>query len=182
MSRTTVYIFPEKGSGHEVAKYSNSFGSAYRVWASLGQAYLNSINAIWEKSDDLWWLIYGNRLSREEKLMLAWTFDHALLPKDHFAEMSAAMVTFNKKYPLPEKYANHIPAYAQLIDSLAEDPNIMAIGWHQTSVSLNPWWVRTGLNTETEEYDGEGRLYDLSIDTYHTWIHEYLEQDLASSI
>lgn len=172
MSRTTMYAFPESGPGEKLAEFANAWGSAAYVWSSLSGSYLGG-GAVWMSeagSRRLWDLAGDEKLQPCERLTLASTFDRWLCGRESFAALAAAYRELVRLHP-PGGAPCHLPAMASLLDDLAAgrkhglDFPPRAVGWHQTSVAENLWWVREG--------EGGGRMYDLSRDSGHHWLHEY---------
>lgn len=165
MSRTTIYAFPVAGPGVKVCEFANSWGSASRIWTSLSEKYLGDRNA-WLgdllMSEKLWKLRDDSRLSNEERLVLLSTFDRALIPARNFTLLAAAFRKFAEQHPT--EGVCHLRQFAVTLDLIAAGQLHLsvepaAVGFHQTSVSINPWW------NEDEE-----RLYDLSRDDNHFFL------------
>lgn len=182
MSRTTVYVAPENGAFVEVAEFGNAWGSAARIWSALAERYCGD-TAYWlvcrseEEQRRFWALAKDERLSREERIVFAWTFDRALVDRPHFEEMARCLDTFRAIYPAGEKVC-HLSLHAALLRRLASEDHGLsfapfAVGIWQTSVSECSWIVREGEEGE----DGEDcRPYDLSRDAGHWFLFEEIPE------
>jgi hypothetical protein len=62
-------------------------GSAAFVWSALGEKYFNDkYICVTGDSEKMWRLVDDNRLSKAERIVLAFTFDYAIIENAHFTE------------------------------------------------------------------------------------------------
>jgi hypothetical protein len=170
MSRTTIYAAPKSGPMYEIAEYPNAWGSAAYVWSALCGAYLGD-SSFWmmrsSEAEKLWALAKDPSVSECERLTLLSTFDRAMVRHDSFLKIAQAFREFHAKYP--PKGVCHLLSWAALLESLASDEQVFAIGWQQTSVSENLWQVREGEDT--------WRPYDLARDAGHFFVGEIRQEE-----
>jgi hypothetical protein len=168
MSKTTMYAFPTSGPRKVFKEFFNAWGSAFRVWKALATKYLGNgfgwmLNG--SEAQKLWDLSTDVRLSPTERIVLLSTFDYALVNVDKMASVSTAFRDFVRMYPT--KNVCHLTSFADALDEIREgrhglEIDVIAVGWQQTSVNENPWWVREG--------EEEGRSYDMSKDNKHFFV------------
>lgn len=182
MSRTEMYAAPEGGKFEQIAELPNSWGSASRIWSAISERYFGD-KMHWlircgrdDETAKAFWAFHADpRLTLTEKIVFQSTFDCALVKRDRFRELAKAFREFDRMYPAPTGTANHLPTMAEILDRLASDAHGLdftpfSVGWRQTTVSPCHWWVRP--ENENEDFDDDGRPYDLSIDTDHFFLFE----------
>lgn len=153
-------------------EFRNSWGGAARIWNSLFDAYLKDPNNkydtwLGENAKRLWPLATRKDLPLFERAVHASTFDLFYVRRDHFKQFANDLWSFVRKYPVAGNCADHLPAWAALIDSSRN--KIEAYGFHGTSVAETPWL----------DYDEEG-----DVEVYkslsegqevYDWLAEYSE-------
>jgi hypothetical protein len=163
MSRTTVKIIDDDYRIKDIAELSNSWGSAAFVWTALAKKYLEDEMAFFrEGGKQLWALVDDERLSDAERIVLASTFDHAIIERARFADAAKAFREFSH-YHGTAGNANHLPAIADLLDEWRERPCV-GMCFQQTSVSDDPWHGE--YDAEAEEY----KPFDFERDRRHFFV------------
>lgn len=185
MSRTEIYGFGKDGNIISQNEARNSFLGAMFIWTTLEKKYLPSLPIPhWKKFDnfdgiekeyysrastlkpenmkEIWSLIDDPRLSRIEKIVLSSTFDHALIKRENFEEFIEALTSFDK----PKD--SNLRTQAEIVKQFLDNEEIIALGYNQTSVNSNPWWVYGN------EEDEDGRSYNCLTDTKHYWLWDEL--------
>ena len=166
MSYCALVCF-EDGKPGVITEFKNSCGGAAFIWDVLYDKYLKDPNKkpdCWLLDpDSLWPLAKRADLPLFERVVLASTYDRALVRDDHFAEFSGHLREFVKTYPAGDK-ACHLSAWADLFDKSESE----AIGFYGTSVSENLWidW--------DEEKDGP-IPYNLNERDDHFEVYDYLK-------
>lgn len=175
MSYSTLYVFRADGLAHHIKDFRNSHGCASMVWSRLCEAYDSKMYPHGGKPlflrewEDLWKMAPELGLTWFEHNVLNWTYDNALIAGKDLPLMSASFRAFEARYHNPKMISHMIPL-AECCDQLAaEDPLPQAIGIYMTSLSSNPWRVRT-LEGEPEFDELEERPYDLNRDTKHWYV------------
>lgn len=175
MSRSELYLFRKDGEAFPQEEFRNGWGSAPRVWGALIHKHkfemypgktpkeLEFVNAI-SNAEDLWTLAEKKAftLTWWELNLLRWTYDNAVLRREDFPLMIASILEFEKAYPAGDR-VNHLPRIREVLEAVAEDPEILGTGYYHTSIVDNPWTV---YNSETDE----SRPYNLNTDTKHHFI------------
>lgn len=139
MSTTTVFL-AHHDRVEEVARLKNSWGSAAFVWFALSERYLGDKH-IWSFSVDgaqkLWDLVDDSRLSLTERIVLACTFDHAIIEHERFREAAGHWMDFKRIYH-KDSGECHAGTIAQL---LLDHQQTSCIGmcFQQTSVARDLW-------------------------------------------
>jgi len=171
-----MYAAPECGGPFKaVEEYPNAWGSAAYVWSAISAKLFGS-ESYWltavarddHKSKEFWDSWKDPRLSEVEKITFMFTFDAALVRREHFRRLATIFREFVKLHPAPGR-ACSLPKQADRLDILASEQHGLDftpafVGWQQTSVSENPWRVRTG--------EDEGRSYDVSKDSKHFFLFD----------
>src|ERR1035441_3355425 len=119
MSYTTIKgIWP--GEKHEdLQELHNSWGSAPPVWDALCQQYLG-----WEphrylskEMQPLWDLWQNLAVPKEYRAVLLFTFDRMYVAKKDYHRLAEDIRAYLKRFPIPEKSANHWPEIARFLDT-----------------------------------------------------------------
>jgi hypothetical protein len=114
---------------------------------------------------EIWDLVHDARLAQNEKIALSSTFDNVLAKVESIGKVLAAFRSFDGECSLKEQ--------ADLIEKeIKEDPELVAIGWNQTSVNGDTW-ESENLDKETEEYSG----YNIETGDRHWFLIEELEEE-----
>ena len=185
MSRTELYGLT-KNSAHLIGETNNSWRGAMAVWVTLEKKYLPEFIPDWAKGmprqdqegysrtatfgenskmQEIWSLVKDPRLSPAERIVLSSTFDNVLAKVDSINQVLAAFREFEGETTLKEQ--------ADVIEkAIKEDPELVAIGWNQTSVNGDSWQTEN-LNEETEEYAG----YNLETGTRHWFLIEEFDKE-----
>jgi len=181
-----------KDSTENIGETRNAWRGAMAVWVILEKKYLPKFIPDWaiglggtkqeegysrtstfgenSKMGEIWGLINDSRLSRSEKIVLASTFDNVLAKVDTIDQVLLAFREFNGETSLREQ--------ADVIEqAIKGNPELIAIGWNQTSVNGDTWGTEN-LNEETEEYTG----YNIETGTRHWFLIEEIDKSEENSI
>lgn len=122
------------------------------VWIALADRYLSeedrrTIGPL-KEWPEVWARVDDGRIILQpwEHTVLRFTFDNALVRREDFDVLIAALTLFQEAHLKPGTVC-HLRAWAQEIRELPEDT--MAVGLHGTSVSENPWY---DYDEEADEY------------------------------
>jgi hypothetical protein len=161
------------GEAEPDEEYKNSWGGAAMIWNALVRKYQSNFllgrsprKICFEEWQDLFDAVKAERLKLHpwEQCVLEWTYDNALVRREHLREIAVALEKFEDAHAIPNQIC-HLKAAALRMRKLAEDESVEAVGLYAMSVSENPWL----------EQDGEEeRPYSLKTGTRH-WFVE-LEQ------
>jgi hypothetical protein len=147
--------------------FRNAWGGHARIWNALFDRYLkdplNEYDSwmLTRSQQKLWDIVKRQDLQPFERIVMAATFDYAIISKEHFATFAADLRKFVQLYPVAGATVDHLPAWADLIES----NKAQAIGFRGTSVAENVW---IGYNGETDE----SVPYDLATGTRHFEIYQ----------
>ena len=100
-----------------------------------------------------------------DRVTLATTYDYALL---RGTELSRAADCLTKTAAwLPAEC--HVRAEADVLRELSLQPEVRAVGFQQTSVAENVWWVSGP--------DEDGRPYHVDWDASHFWVFDEVPEE-----
>ena len=170
MSRTTLYGFGADGTIERHIEFSNSSGSASRVWDSLAVKYLDWEPFTWvnHRAEPLWKLWKHLHVPEQQRAVLLSTFDRATVAAGNFVRMAEAFEAFDAALPTKPEYSNHLPVIAETLRQWAGG-ELIAAAWQQTSVSEDLWYP---WNADTEESES----YNLLSGTDHFEVFEKLSR------
>ena len=203
MSTTEIYVFGKDGFARYYAETRNAWRGAIAIWSFLEEKYLppyipdyvtgcnwfypsttpqevekrlgykptrlsptfkkgnNPTQEIWDLADDL-------RLSRHERIVLHTTFDHCLVKKEDIPVVVKAFRTFEGETSLPEQ--------ADILDHIAQEDDVIAVGWNQTSISADNWGCFGDYNQEEGDYLPYNCLHP-SERWWHYWLFDELKEE-----
>lgn len=164
MSYTTIKaVWPnEKAENHGTLQ--NAWGIAPLIWSAICERHLGEGNWLSDRvMNRLWPLWKDQKVPQHQRAVLAMTYDRVYIEKQHYARMAADIRAYLVDFPQDDSRVNHLPTLAEFFESNPEYP---AIGFHQTSVTEDPW--RGPWNEEKEDHD--------PIDWEKTWsLYEHLD-------
>ena len=188
MSSTTIHVFGVKGVRVDAVEFRNGH-TAPCLWqylwkkymarpAARSGAYIDSDGAFYmdeqeelpqgdtPRLSEFWRLHKDQRLSWFERVALRSTYDHIVVRREHFLRVAEAFDAFTAAHvPAGATHVWHLPGYAEVLRRLANDEQVLGIGWTQTSVCD----MFVGKHTdESEELPyGEYLPYDLNTRDEH---------------
>ena len=92
---------------------------------------------------EIWNLVDNPEIPEHEKIVLYTTFDNCLVRAENLPAVIAAFRQFEGETSLKEQ--------ADILQGAADDPEIIAVGWNQTSVNGDSWYNAGGYDEEAEE-------------------------------
>lgn len=203
MSVTEIYVFRKDGFARYYAGIRNAWRGAIAIWSFLEEKYLppyipdyvtgcnwyypsitpqeverqlgykptrlapsikkgnNPTQEIWDLADDL-------RLSRYERIVLHTTFDHCLIKKEDIPTVVKAFRAFEGETSLPEQ--------AEILERIAQEDDVIAIGWNQTSVCADNWGCFGDCDQEEENCLPYNCLHP-SERWWHYWLFDELKEE-----
>lgn len=182
MSYTEIYLVPQSGGVELYRELRNSWHGAILLWSHLSERYLGeSLSlAMMRDGSRLWNLVKDTRLSRDERIALATTFDRVMVKQEHFRLVADAIDRMIRE-PNSAGHWGNWPAQADALRYLALDSMCFAVAWNQTSVNDDTWTVYEEGKDEEEEYEDEvdSRPYDLSRDSGHWFLFDHYPELLG---
>lgn len=170
MSYTEIYGFDKKGNAYLAAQIPNAWRGMVAILNTLEKRYLPKYRAPWIPNDipdevieqrpyyqvtrvqsfivngdqkgiqEVWNLIYDDRLKDCEKIALASTFDGVIIKKKNFQRLITAFREFEGETSLKEQ--------ADIIEKMLHDRNCIAVGFNQSSINTDSWGVLGGYDKE----------------------------------
>lgn len=174
INQIKVFIFGKDGAAKDYSRIVNAELGNMLVWRTLEKKYLPSLpHHDWMLTDkdsyisridaygftkeeyqnnlqDIWMLIFDNRLAVDEKIVLESTFSQVLIKREDFERAADAFDNF--------KYGGNQGLQANVLREFADDENVVAVGW---SNSVNKGWGEKG---------EAGEAYNLNTGEEHRFI------------
>ena len=173
MSYTEIYKFKKNGDAEFIGETKNSHRGAMAIWVHLEKKYLPPVVKfgmtiprphLFDGNDgirEIWALNKSDKVSEVEKICLLSTFDNAIAQVANIQELINAFREFDGETSLKEQ--------ADIIENaFNEDPELIAIGFNQTSVNADTWSNVGGYDEEKEE----SIPYNILKNTEHWFIFE----------
>jgi len=177
MSYTELYTFDKEGNAKDLGEIQNSWRGAMAIWNILDKRYLPKFIPEWakvtkeylvkdyyrssdpEKIKEIWNLYKDEKISETDKIVLASTFDNVVVKKENINRLIKAFREFEGETSLSEQ--------ADMIESVVNDPDVIAIAWNQTSVMADNW-----VSYEWNEEKEESICYNLNDMNKHWFLFE----------
>lgn len=171
VSTTTVFLaYPDRVD--KITSLGNSWGSGAFVWSALSEKYLGD-GHIWScnpaGAEKLWALVGDPKLSTCERIVLASTFDYAIVETAKFREAAEHWANFEGLHRKVNQVCHAGAISALLLKHYREGTPCVGMCFWLTSVAENPWcdW--------DEEKD---EPVPFSLETYkHFFVFEEFERE-----
>lgn len=180
MSYVEIYAFDCAGNGHLYGEIKNSWSGAPAVWAYMEEKYLppfvpdgmtlediqsdskktsrlqsiNTMNEIWELVDD-------PKISEADRIVLFTTLDECLVRKEDIPKVVNAFEEF-----CASSNNQNLAKQAEILKKAAADPEVIAVGWNQTSINASTWGNKGGYDYERDS----SVPYNCLTGTEHYWL------------
>ena len=199
MSTTEIYAFGKDGYAYLYGRTRNAWRGGMAVWMLLEERHLPVYVPEWVKKQywyrpgmtkeelkenigysptrcapslhtkenpmqDIWELQHDKNIPLHERICLYTTFDEALVKRENIPAVIDAFRKFGGETSLPEQ--------ADILEKMLSDPDIIAVGWNQTSVSADNWDTLGEYDEENEE----NKPYNCLTGKEHFWVFDELEQ------
>lgn len=197
MSFTEIFAFNQQGDAYPYATIPNAWRGGMAVWREMEQRHLppyipdyvkscnwykpgmpfeeivkrngfeptratsvgfkgkNPMQEVWDLADD-------PSIPEYERIALFTTFDDCLVRRENLERVIVAFRQFGGDTNLGEQ--------ADILERAVADPNVIAVGWGQTSVCTGNWGNSGGYNEESGEY----MPYNCLAGTKHYWLFDKL--------
>ena len=169
MSYCEIIAFRD-GVPAESKEFKNSYGGCAFVWDALYTKYLKDPKNKYENwltaGKPLWDLAKKSYLRRFERIVLASTFDRAIIGKKDFADYAKCLRMFESAYH--DDAVCHLPEWADFVDTCDAE----AIGFYGMSVSEYLWEVHS--EDETRPYNLNSDDNEISFGQPHFDVYEYV--------
>jgi hypothetical protein len=176
VSYTELYKITKTGNVKPYKEYQNSWRGAMMIWRKLEEKYLPPFLPDWfmptpnhtsahrntvEEMQEVWDLVEDSRLTIQERICMATTFDGYWIKRDIFGAVAEAYDWFAGNYT-----GTSLGEMAQDIHRAIMDTKCYGLCWNHTSVN-GDWYVEYGPNGGIKPYNifrTNRRLhYELSI-------------------
>lgn len=136
MSYIEIFKFDENGDSESFGTVNNTWLGAMRVWDILGKKYCGHGASIFDKGqmEAIWNLVGNKTVTLDEKIVLCTTFDKCLVKKEDIPKVIDAF----RKFDFDGN--TNLNEQADILESLYEEPNCIAVGFHQNNVSCEQWF------------------------------------------
>jgi len=125
-----------------------------------------------QNAKPLWALANSSKLNRAERMVLVWTFDHAVCEYAKLIEMAILLRDFDKQYPVdPKEKLNSLPALADLCDHEVDEPEHLGLIAFGGDFWVSEW------RRDVEGDEEEVRKYDAAKDEGHFFIFEKYDKE-----
>lgn len=202
MSYTEIYAFDKAGLPRLYGEVHNSWRGAVAVWNIMEDRYLPPFvpgyikSCNWyhpgltpkeieqrigykpkratcyeekeEPAREIWNLVDNPEIPEHEKIVLYTTFDNCLVRAENLPAVIAAFRQFEGETSLKEQ--------ADILQGAADDQEIIAVGWNQTSVNGDSWYNAGGYDEEAEE----SLPYNCLTGDKHYWLFDELKKEGGS--
>lgn len=133
MSYTEIYSFNKKGNPILCGEVKNAWRGAMKIWEILSNKYLPNddftfSSSYMKKVCDL----SEQNIDRVDKIILFTTFDNYLIKKE---DIPIIVECFNHN----DYKDTSLKEQADIIQSLQDDEDCIAIGWNHNSINANNW-------------------------------------------
>jgi len=172
MSRVEVYSIAENGDLNYCGDARNAFGGAMHIWLTyayqlgivppkiagvehdlaLGRLLTGGMEEVWKRTGEL---------SPRDQMVMRGTFDRVLIGRSQLPAYIEALLAFANEHPTPT-----LDELLTVLRLVLADESKRGVGFNQTSVCANPWWV------DGDDEDDEGRPYNIERDSRHWWLND----------
>jgi len=136
MSYTEVIKFDKKGNPSSAGRVKNASRGSWIIWSILSQKYLGRDFSYLDPKleQETWNLIWDDRLTDTEKIVLGSTYDFVLIKKEDIRKVIDAYEEFAKRddnLSLNEQN--------EILKKSENDKDCIAVGFNQNSISCDMW-------------------------------------------
>jgi hypothetical protein len=119
---------------------------------------------------EIWALADNPEIPRHERIVLLTTFDDCLVKKEDIPRVVEALRAFEGD---DHKGETNLGEQADILQAIYDDhPEIIAVGWNQTSVTCENWGTFGGCDEES----GEPIPYNCLTGDKHYWLFDELKE------
>lgn len=199
MSCTEIYAFDKAGNAYLYSEVRNAWRGAMAVWDIMEDRHLPmyipgfikccnwyrpgmpaeeierrngfklrrmsismSTNEKPDPADEIWALADNPDVPKHERIVMHTTFDRCLVKREDIRRVVDAFRQFEGNTSLKEQ--------ADILELMAADPEIIAVGWNQTSVNGGNW-----ANAGGYDENGEWIPYNCLTMDRHYWLFDEME-------
>lgn len=186
MSYTEIFSFDKDGNAHFAAEAHNAWRGGMAIWRIMELRHLpplppkygmechrystfytgkgeNPMKAIWDLSDNL-------DIPVEQRIVLFTTFDNCLVKKQDLPRVISALRSFEGE---DHKGETNLAEQADALEEIYKDPEVIAVGWNQTSINANTWSNAGGY----DDVKDEPTPYNCLTGDTHYWLFDELKEE-----
>jgi hypothetical protein len=136
MSEVILFGIHADGNITEYDRVNNAWRGCIAVWEHLRKKYqIKEDDSLFSINYKNTWNAFGTgKYKRYEDIVIGTTFDHALVYKEHFAELINAYQHYRKT-----DKQNNLNQQLQIIKTMQKDPDIIGVAWNQNSIVDDQW-------------------------------------------
>lgn len=163
MSYCAIKAIAKGGKVAEESEYRNAWLGAMSLWTHLMKKYLRrpgeddaALNGrvfYTGQAKEIWGLYKDERLSQDEKIALACTFDNVLIRKKDMKRVAEALKNVGKEMGGYE--VCHVSSWGYAIDGMLSKKTadrLMGVGFYHTSVAEDPWPVGSNIRRNKDRW------------------------------
>lgn len=185
MSYTEIYAFGKDGNAHLAGEIHNAWRGGMAVWSIMELRHLpplppkygmechrystrptagkeNPMQEIWDLADNL-------AVPVQQRIVLFTTFDNCLVKKEDIHRVIEAFRSFEGD---DHRGETDLGEQADILEDIANDPEIIAVGWNQTSIVTKTWSNYNGYDEEKDE----PIPYNCLTGDKHYWLFDDLKE------
>jgi len=126
-------MFDKMGNAELYAEIENAWRGAMAVWMKLNHKYIHRQFSFSKECMKNVWNLAGNKdVSIADKVVLFTTFDRYIIKKE---DIPTVVECFKQKGYKDTSLSEQ----AEVIQSLYENDDCIAVGWNQNSINYNTW-------------------------------------------
>lgn len=122
-----------------------------------------------EPAREIWNLVDSPDIPEHEKIVLYTTFDHCLVRAENLPAVIAAFRAFEGADHQGE---TNLGEQANILEEISRDPEVIAVGWNQTSVNADTWSSIGGYDSVKDE----PIPYNCLTGDAHYWLFDDLKE------
>lgn len=141
MTRTTIVAVARDGA-HPGCSFPQSSTCGF-VWRTLQRTYLGSDGRSNPEDAQLQLLLTDSRLTPDEQIALATTFDGVTIHRQETLWVASALDAFAARYERRKhgRGTTTLPLQAAYLRSVATHPEVLALGWQHGDRTAPSWFL-----------------------------------------
>ena len=175
MSSTTVFAILHDGTVVEAGDAHNSHGTAPIIWRTLANKYgvrdpLGFTSLLGDPGKEPMWSLHETHpLDATERAVLVFSFDRAYVRSANIPKLCKALREFYRRHGTG--FVDTMMRVAEILETVATIPDVQGACFQITSMTDNPWWVRS------DDQD-EGRLFVFGQDVVPANVIEIFDEPI----
>lgn len=186
MSYTEIFGFDLEGNAHFEGEAHNAWRGGMAIWRIMELRHLpplppqygmechrystfpvggkeNPMKEIWDLADN-------PDIPVDQRIVLFTTFDNCLVKKEDLPRVIEALRAFEGE---DHRGETNLGEQADILEQIAKDPEVIAVGWNQTSVNTDTWSNAGGY----DDVKDEPIPYNCLTGDTHYWLFDELKEE-----